>query len=106
MSPPSVKPVLHYLDIGSLGRGEVVRQVSFPSYQPGQANADFVISLFFKDAGIAFQDERYPYDDTWAAASKDLQARGLSKTGKVPVLEYNGEILTQVPPLYLQSHHI
>lgn len=62
-----------------------------------------MISLFFKDAGIAFQDERYKYDDTWAATSKELQTRGLTKTGKVPVLEYNGEILTQVNShLYLQ----
>lgn len=67
-----------------------------PESQPRQANTITVISLFFKDAGIEFQDERYPYDDTWAAASKSLQTRGLSTTGKVPVLEYNGAILTQV----------
>ncbi|EED19360.1 glutathione S-transferase, putative [Talaromyces stipitatus ATCC 10500] len=72
----SSKPVLHYLDINSLGRGEVVR-------------------LFLKDAGIDFQDIRYAYDDTWPATSAKLQAQGITITGKVPALEYNGTILTQ-----------
>ncbi|RFU31748.1 hypothetical protein B7463_g4588, partial [Scytalidium lignicola] len=78
--PPSVKPVLHYLELGSLGRGEVVR-------------------LFLKDAGIAFQDNRYAYDSTWPATSAELQKKGISFTGKVPVLEYDGAILRQHIPI-------
>lgn len=77
MQLPSTKPTLHYLDIGSLGRGEVIR-------------------LFLKDAGVEFNDVRYPYDDTWPAASAVLKEKGLSVTGHVPVLEYEGKILTQV----------
>ncbi|KAJ3499589.1 hypothetical protein NLG97_g205 [Lecanicillium saksenae] len=60
-------PTLHYLDIGSLGRGEVTR-------------------LFLKDAGVDFKDIRYKFDETWPATSKKLQADGISKTGKVPAL--------------------
>ncbi|GAB1192540.1 hypothetical protein APSETT444_001732 [Aspergillus pseudonomiae] len=80
MPLPSAKPTLHYLDIGSLGRGEVVR-------------------LFLHDAGVEFNDVRYPYDDTWPAASAELKQKGLSVTGKVPVLEYEGQILTQHLPI-------
>lgn len=35
-------------------------------------------------------------NDTWPEASKKLKDAGLTKTGKVPVLEYKGNILTQV----------
>ncbi|KAK5046138.1 hypothetical protein LTR84_008595 [Exophiala bonariae] len=52
-------------------------------------------TLFFKDAGVEFEDIRYPYDDTWPAAKEKLKAQGLSATGLVPVLEYDGAILTQ-----------
>ncbi|KAJ6786110.1 hypothetical protein PWT90_02466 [Aphanocladium album] len=72
-------PTLHYLDIGSLGRGEVTR-------------------LFLKDAGVDFKDIRYKYDETWPATSKKLQEDGISKTGKVPALVYKGNILTQHIP--------
>lgn len=82
------KPVLHYLDIGSLGRGEVVR-------------------LFLKDAGIDFQDNRYAYDDTWPATSTDLRDGGISRTGKVPVLQYNGTFLNQhIPTLRYLSREL
>ncbi|KAL2836140.1 glutathione S-transferase [Aspergillus pseudoustus] len=74
------RPVLHYLDIGSLGRGEVIR-------------------LFLQDAGIDFEDKRYPFNDTWQATSKELQEKGISKTGKVPVLEYKGVLLAQHIPI-------
>ncbi|CEN62188.1 hypothetical protein ASPCAL08826 [Aspergillus calidoustus] len=74
------KPVLHYLDIGSLGRGEVIR-------------------LFLHDAGIDFEDKRYPFNDTWKATSKELQEKGISKTGRVPVLEYKGVLLAQHIPI-------
>ncbi|RAO64956.1 uncharacterized protein BHQ10_000968 [Talaromyces amestolkiae] len=79
MSTTSTKPVLHYLDIGSLGRGEVVR-------------------LFLKDAGIDFEDVRYAYDHTWPATSEELKGKGITITGNVPALEYNGTILTQHIP--------
>ncbi|KAH7027217.1 uncharacterized protein B0I36DRAFT_136462 [Microdochium trichocladiopsis] len=75
----STKPVYHYLAIGRLGRGEVVR-------------------LFLQDAGIDFDEKRYPYDDTWPAASAKLQKEGLSKTGKLPSVEYKGKLLTQHVP--------
>ncbi|KAF4459275.1 Glutathione S-transferase chloride channel C-terminal [Fusarium albosuccineum] len=75
----SYLPVYHYLDIGRLGRGEVVY-------------------LFLKDAGIQFKEVRYPYDDTWPAASEKLREKGITRTGKVPSLEYNGLILTQHIP--------
>ncbi|KAE8382516.1 putative glutathione S-transferase [Aspergillus bertholletiae] len=80
MPLPSSKPTLHYLDIGSLGRGEVVR-------------------LFLKDAGVEFNDVRYPYDDTWPKASAELKTAGLSVTGQVPVLVYEGQILSQHLPI-------
>ncbi|KAI5461015.1 glutathione S-transferase [Mariannaea sp. PMI_226] len=76
MSSGGSLPVLHYLNIGRLGRGEVIR-------------------LFLRDNGIDFKDVRMKYDDTWPANSKKLQEQGLSKTGQVPVLEYNGKILRQ-----------
>ncbi|KAE8344905.1 hypothetical protein BDV24DRAFT_148744 [Aspergillus arachidicola] len=53
------------------------------------------LRLFLKDAGVEFNDVRYPYDDTWPAASAVLKEKGLSVTGRVPVLEYEGKILTQ-----------
>jgi hypothetical protein len=53
-----------------------------------------------KDAGIDFEDIRYAYDDTWPATSADLKAKGITVTGQVPTLEYNGTILAQVCPLF------
>ncbi|KAH8807095.1 putative glutathione S-transferase [Xylogone sp. PMI_703] len=79
----TAKPILHYFDVGSFGRGEVVR-------------------LFLKDAGIEFQDNRYAYDDTWAATSKELKEKGITRTGKIHALEYNGMILHQIS--YISSH--
>ncbi|KAJ5149867.1 hypothetical protein N7448_001445 [Penicillium atrosanguineum] len=69
----------YYLDLGRLGRGEVV-------------------NLFLKDAGIACKDIRYQYDDTWAQKSKTLQDQGITRTGKLPAVEYQGLILTQHIP--------
>ncbi|KAJ6143689.1 hypothetical protein N7471_003142 [Penicillium samsonianum] len=76
----SARLVLHYFDIGSLGRGEVVR-------------------LFLTDAGIPFQDIRYPYDESWAATASKLREDGISQTGKLPVLEYNDKKLSQHIPI-------
>ncbi|CAG8925858.1 unnamed protein product [Penicillium salamii] len=68
VTPPTI---YHYLDIGRLGRGEVV-------------------NLFLKDAGIDYKEVRYPYDNTWAETSKKLRQSGLTRTGQLPALEYGG----------------
>ncbi|CAH0031867.1 unnamed protein product [Clonostachys rhizophaga] len=73
-------PVYHYLDIGRLGRGEV-------------------LFLFLKDAGIEVKDVRYAWDDTWPKTSEKLVQQGLTRTGKLPVLEYNGLKLSQHVPI-------
>lgn len=52
--------------------------------------------LFLRDAGIEFEDVRYPFDGSWAATSAWLREKGISRTGKVPALEYHGTILTEV----------
>lgn len=57
-------------------------------------------SLFLKDAGIEFKDIRYKYDDTWPATSKQLQEQGITRTGKLPVLEYKGVRLAQVGNIF------
>lgn len=49
-----------------------------------------------RDAQFEFKDVRYAYDDTWPATSKKLTAQGVTRTGKLPALEYKGKILTQV----------
>ncbi|KAJ5351169.1 Glutathione S-transferase/chloride channel C-terminal [Penicillium brevicompactum] len=76
-SPPTI---YHYLDIGRLGRGEVV-------------------NLFLKDTGIDFKDVRYPYDNTWPDTSKKLRQSGLTRTGQLPALEYGGSVITQHIPI-------
>ncbi|KAJ5361123.1 Glutathione S-transferase/chloride channel C-terminal [Penicillium brevicompactum] len=76
-SPPTI---YHYLDIGRLGRGEVV-------------------NLFLKDTGIDFKDVRYPYDNTWPDTSKKLRQSGLTRTGQLPALEYGGLVITQHIPI-------
>ncbi|CAM1503142.1 Fc.00g079180.m01.CDS01 [Cosmosporella sp. VM-42] len=65
--------LLHYFDLGSLGRGEIVR-------------------LFLRELGIEFEDRKYAYDDTWKPLNKSL---GISLTGSLPVLEIDGHRLTQ-----------
>jgi glutathione S-transferase len=72
--------VYHYLDLGRLGRGEVV-------------------NLLLKDAGINVKEVRYPYDDTWKQTSEKLQQQGITRTGKLPALEYKGSIITQHIPI-------
>ncbi|KAL7791502.1 glutathione S-transferase [Trichoderma ceciliae] len=73
-------PTLHYLDIGRLGRGEVVR-------------------LFMRDAGIEFNDIRHAYDDTWPATKEKLKKEGITQTGQLPTLLINDIILTQHIPI-------
>lgn len=53
-------------------------------------------SLFLKDAGLEFKDVRYPYDNTWPETSNKLRQSGLTRTGKLPALEYGGSVITQV----------
>ncbi|KAF5620795.1 tol [Fusarium sp. NRRL 52700] len=77
MSSDSV--VYHYLAIGKLGRGEVVK-------------------LFLKDAGIDFEEKRYKYPDTWPETKEKLKEQGITRTGSLPSLEYKGLILTQHIP--------
>ncbi|KAJ6083109.1 glutathione S-transferase [Penicillium canescens] len=73
-------PVYHYLDIGRLGRGEVV-------------------NLFLKDAGIEVKHALYPSDATWPQQSETLKEQGITRTGKVPALDLWEEYLTTVPIL-------
>ncbi|KAJ6438050.1 DDE superfamily endonuclease, CENP-B-like protein [Purpureocillium lavendulum] len=73
-------PVFHYLRLGRHGRGEVVR-------------------LLLKDAGIDFEDIRYVFDDTWSSTKIQLQKQGLTKTGKLPALQYKGHALNQHIPI-------
>ncbi|KAK5995649.1 Glutathione S-transferase P 10-like protein [Cladobotryum mycophilum] len=73
-------PVLHYFSLGRLGRGEVVR-------------------LFLRDAGVDFKDILYTYDATWANESEPLQEKDITRTGKLPALEYKGHILNQHIPI-------
>jgi glutathione S-transferase len=80
MAAPTTVPVYHYFDLGRLGRGEVVK-------------------LFLMDAGIEIKEVRYPYDETWAENSKKLQQQGITRTRKLPSLEYQGLILSQHIPI-------
>ncbi|KAE8138989.1 glutathione S-transferase [Aspergillus pseudotamarii] len=80
MTAPRTVPVYHYFDLGRLGRGEVVK-------------------LFLMDAGIDIKEVRYPYDETWSENSKKLQQRGLTRTRKLPTLEYQDLILSQHIPI-------
>jgi glutathione S-transferase len=73
-------PVYHYFALGRLGRGEVVK-------------------LFLMDAGIEIEEVNYPYDETWVENSKKLHQQGITRTRKVPALEYQGLILTQHIPI-------
>jgi glutathione S-transferase len=62
--------------------------------------------LFLKDAGIEVKDVRYPWDDTWPKKSEELVQQGLTRTGKLPVLEYNGLKLSQVSAPRIMSKFI
>jgi glutathione S-transferase len=56
----------------------------------------FNSSLFLKDAGIEAEQARYPFDTTWPQQSEILKEKGITRTGKVPAVEYKGQILNQV----------
>ncbi|KAJ4264522.1 hypothetical protein NW762_005724 [Fusarium torreyae] len=72
--------VYHYLAIGKLGRGEVVK-------------------LFMIDAGIDFEERLYRRDDTWPETKEKLKKQGLTRNGQVPALEYKGLVLTGHIPI-------
>ncbi|KAL2669960.1 hypothetical protein Neosp_015126 [[Neocosmospora] mangrovei] len=72
--------VYHYLAIGKLGRGEVVK-------------------LFLIDAGIDFEERLYRRDDTWPETKERLKKQGLTRNGQVPALEYKGLVLTGHIPI-------
>lgn len=68
-------PTIHYFDFFSRGRGQVVR-------------------LLFEDAGIAYVDVRYSFEE-FPKVKQDKFINGLNPTGNVPVVELNGKTLTQ-----------
>ncbi|KIW82037.1 hypothetical protein Z517_05064 [Fonsecaea pedrosoi CBS 271.37] len=74
------KPVLYYFDLGSKGRGEVVR-------------------LFLHELGIEYEDKRNPYDATWGELSKKYEAEGVTITRKLPSLDIDGHVLSQHVPI-------
>ncbi|OCT44697.1 Glutathione S-transferase P 10 [Cladophialophora carrionii] len=80
MAAATKTPILYYFDLGSKGRGEVVR-------------------VFLRELGIDFEDKRYAYDETWQPLGKEFQQKGLSLTGKLPVLDIDGHILSQHIPI-------
>lgn len=53
-------------------------------------------SLFLRELRIDFEDKRYTYDESWQAIGKEFQEKGLSLTRKLPVLEMDDHILSQV----------
>ncbi|KAL8801512.1 MAG: hypothetical protein Q9182_004415 [Xanthomendoza sp. 2 TL-2023] len=67
-------PTIHYLDFASRGRGQVVR-------------------LMWEDAGVAYEDIRYGFDE-YPECKKTVIAEK-NPTTTVPVVELNGNILTQ-----------
>ncbi|KAF5637765.1 glutathione S-transferase P 10 [Fusarium sp. NRRL 52700] len=72
--------VYHYLAIGKLGRGEVVK-------------------LFMIDAGIKFEERLYARDATWPETKEKLKKQGLTRNGQLPSVEYKGKVLTGHVPI-------
>lgn len=67
-------PHIHYFDFFSRGRGQVIR-------------------LLCEDAGIAYADTRYTFDEF--PSHKDGKLGDMNPLKAVPVVELNGKILTQ-----------
>ncbi|KAL8726351.1 MAG: hypothetical protein Q9166_006758 [cf. Caloplaca sp. 2 TL-2023] len=67
-------PTIHYFDFASRGRGQVVR-------------------LLWEDAGIAYEDIRYSFEE-YPEYKKSIIAEK-NPTATIPVVELNGKILTQ-----------
>ncbi|KAL1972891.1 hypothetical protein VTN31DRAFT_6433 [Thermomyces dupontii] len=72
--------VYHYLDIGRLGRGGV-------------------LVLFLKDAGIDYKEVLYKVDATWPENKQKLREKGITRTGQLPALEYDGHTFSQHIPI-------
>ncbi|KAM0789246.1 hypothetical protein ACM66B_000089 [Microbotryomycetes sp. NB124-2] len=71
-------PEFHYYDFASKGRGEVIR-------------------LFFEDAGIAFVDVRYGFEE-WNSKTPEERAEH-NPSGTFPFLLLNGKVLGQSYPM-------
>ena len=67
-------PTIHYFDWYSRGRGQAVR-------------------LLWEDAGIAYHDVRYTFEEFPEAKKSAIQTK--NPTGNIPIVELNGKILTQ-----------
>lgn len=67
-------PTIHYFDFQSRGRGQVVR-------------------LLWEDAGIAYEDVRYSFEEY--PEYKKSKISQLNPNATIPVVELNGKILTQ-----------
>ena len=67
-------PVIHYFDWFSRGRGQAIR-------------------LLWEDAGIAYKDVRYTFEEYPGAKKTNIEQK--NPTGNIPVVELNGKILTQ-----------
>ena len=67
-------PTMHYFDFASRGRGQVVR-------------------LLWEDAGIAYEDVRYTFEEY--PDYKKSRIQQMNPTATIPVIELNGKILTQ-----------
>lgn len=72
-------PTLFYYDFASKGRGEVLR-------------------LFFEEAGIAFIDHRWSFQERNHEFTLAERAQ-INPVGSVPYLEMNGKVLTQSYPI-------
>jgi len=92
------KPIFHYFNLGSKGRGEVVRYgVSCLFLRKVRClYANHYDSLFMTELGIDFEDKRYAYDETWQTKSKEFEEKGLTLTLKLPILEIDGHTLWEV----------
>lgn len=67
-------PSIHYFDFQSRGRGQVVR-------------------LLWEDAGIAYDDTRYSFEEY--PDYKKTRIAEMNPASTIPVIELNGRILTQ-----------
>ncbi|KAI9730543.1 MAG: hypothetical protein M1834_005784 [Cirrosporium novae-zelandiae] len=67
-------PTIHYFDFQSRGRGQVVR-------------------LLWEDAGIAYNDVRYSFDEY--PAHKQTTIAEMNPAETIPVIKLNGKTLTQ-----------
>ncbi|KAL7935411.1 glutathione S-transferase [Trichoderma chlorosporum] len=74
-------PTYIYFALGRLGRGEV-------------------LNLLLKDAAIDAKEMRYPYDETWRTLNApELQKQDLTRTGSLPVFQWQGHNLRQTLPI-------